>query len=674
MIMKTNFWKSAVALFMGLAAVVACQPEDNTPKVEPVFPTEIYENLAVEAGATESFTITPNMDWEVSVPVENLQWFWLVKEGEDQKYDKISGIATEEPIEILVAVNETEEFNENRTVEVTLTMDGQSKVVAKLMRPAKERTLSVYAATLDEWGFVPSENTEEQYKYTENAVSSITLAWPEDKDRFMAPIKVVANYDWSMNYPDWVEYVVTSGTYGKAGVVEMRFAGIPSKYPIAGETGKLAIKAADDDSNVQEFDLVIPACNDRIEFGLWTSVASPLTFNAAGQYNSSFMGYQEGPAGAYIKATKEARIIAVEWNNSWEAYDTKEASWITMNLSAWNTAEGADVIQERDVEISVSANDSENARKAVLFFLPESVTASLLELFNDQGTEILDQYKKYVLELNQEGKELASGDYITLKQSEYGTIAENGGEFCKATETWLPGMFNASADNCYRLTYSKEWTRDAAFMEFASPYTSYEIYNTDGNRVSADALESFWLSFMELGEDKKMGVIDMRADVFTEGFVKFLGSEGETLAVVYCIFDPTFNPSGEGGESSGKVEFIGEMAMYAEMVGASLAEVTSGEYYDTYKEYGCPIYSLTYASFMAKTMPMSVSVPNYLMVTVNPASLSDYFWAEGTEGGATIYMQMPEGQDEAPTTATMLFYGADYSVVFVLVCNWAPAM
>lgn len=669
-VMKTNFWKSAAALALGLAALVACDKEPE-PTVAPVFPAEVYEDFAVEAGSTVSFTITPNLDWEISVPAENLQWFWLAKEGEDQKYDKISGSASVEPIEILVGVNEIEEFNENRSVDVTLTMGGQSKVVAKLMRPAKSRTLSVYAATIDDWGFVPSETSDEQYVYTESPVTAINLAWPDDKNKFMAPVKIVANYDWTMNYPDWVEYVVTSGTYGKAGIVELRFDGISSKYPVAGETGKMTIKAADDESSVQEFDITIPACNDRIEFGLWNSVASPLTFNAAGQYNSAYMGYQDGPAGAFIKATEKARIIAVEWNSSWEAFDTKEASWITVNLSSWNTDEGADVIQEREVEITVSANDSENERKAVLFFLPESVTASLTELFNDQGTVVLDQYKKYSLELTQEGKGPASGDYITLRPSEYGTIAENGGEFCKATESWLPGQFNASADNCYRLTYSKSWTRDAAIMEFASPYTSYEIYNTDGNRVSADALESFWLSFMEMGEDKMSGVIDMNSSNFVEGFVKFLDADGNTLAVVYCIFDPDFTPStGDGGEGETEVKFIGEMAMYAEMVGASLEQITSGEYYETYKEYGCPIYSLTYASFMAKTMPMSISTPQYSMAMVMPTNMSDFFWAEMTMGGATIYMQVP---DTMPTaTAAMMFYGMDYSPVLILICNWAP--
>lgn len=663
--MKTNFWKFAVLLGLGLAAMVACEKQPE-PTVEPVFPTEIYENYEVVAGEVQSFTITPNMDWEISVPAKDIQWFWLAKENDDQKYNKLSGEASEAPIEILVGVNETEEFSENRSVDVTLTMGGQSKVVAKLMRPAKSRVLKVYAATLDDYGFIPSEDSENIYAYTSEPVSSLTLAWPEDKTGFMMPVKIEANFEWQMTYPDWVNYVDANDNYGKVGVVQIHFAGIPSKYPVNGATDKIVITAVDDPTFVQEIDLTIPACADRISFGLWNSVSSPLTFNAAGQYNSAYAGYADGPAGAFISATKNARVIAVEWNSSWEAYDTKEASWITLSLGSWYEAEGADVIQERDVEISVSKNTSDKERKAMLFFLPESVTVTdVAALFNDQGTEVLAEYKKYTMELTQAAK-VAGESYITLQKTD-DDLASVGGAFGVATESWLPGMFGVSSDSAYKLTYSKTWSRDEANLRFATPYDSFEVYNADCNRVDE---ENFWLQFMELGTNKTLGVVDMSSETNNEGFIKFLDADGNALAVIWCVFDPSFTAGGGSDSGSGSVEFIGEMASYASMVGASLAEVTEGEYYEMYKEYGCPIYSLTYASYMAETMPMSISTPQYSMAMVTPTNMSEYFWAEMTMGGATIYMKVPETMPTA--TAAMMFYGMDYSPVLILICNWAP--
>ena len=129
-----------------------------------------------------------------------------------------------------------------------------------------------------------------------------------------------------------------------------------------------------------------------------------------------------------------------------------------------------------------------------------------------------------------------------------------------------------------------------------------------------------------------------------------------------------FSPAGSG--ETGAVTFIGEMASYASMVGASLQEVTSGDYYEMYKEYGCPIWNLTYASYMAQTMPMSISVPDFTMASVTPTEYSEFVWAEGTMGGATIYMKYPDTITDA--TAVIMFYGGSSSTCFVLVCNWAP--
>ena len=663
--MKTNFWKFAAFLGLGLAAMVACQKETK-PTVEPIFPTEIYENYEVIAGEVQSFTITPNMDWEISVPTKDIQWFWLMKENDDQKYNKLSGVASDKPFEILVGVNETEEFSENRSVDVTLTMGGQSKVVAKLVRPAKSRVFKVYAATLDDYGFIPSEDSENIYAYTSEPVSSMTLAWPEDKTGFMMPVKIEANFEWQMTYPDWITYTDPNEDYGKVGIIQINLNGVPSKYPVNGATEKIVITAVDDPTFAQEIDITIPGCADRISFGLWNSIASPLTFNAAGQYNSLYAGYTDGPAGAFISATKNARVIAVEWNSSWEAYDTKEASWITISLGSWSEAEGADVIQERDVEISVSENTSDQERKAMLFFLPESVTVTdVVALFNDQGTEVLAEYKKYTMELTQAAK-VAGASYITLQKTDE-DLASVGGAFGVSTESWLPGMFGVSPESAYKLTYSKTWSRDEATLMFAYAYDSYEVINADGVRVTE---ENYWLQLMELGTSKTSAVVDMNADVSTEGFIKFLDADGNAIAVIWCVFDPSFTADGDSGSGSGSVEFIGEMAMYASMVGASLAEVTEGEYYEMYKEYGCPIYSLTYASYMAQTMPMSISTPQYSMAMVMPTNMSEFFWSEMTEGGATIYMQVPDSMPTA--TAAMMFYGMDYTPVLILICNWAP--
>jgi hypothetical protein len=90
------------------------------------------------------------MDWTVTVPSATFQWFWI-QDG-SFKAEKVSGKVAEgqkETVTVQIGVSDTEEFDMNRSCEVTLTMGGESKVIAKYMRPAKNRTISVYAAAVE---------------------------------------------------------------------------------------------------------------------------------------------------------------------------------------------------------------------------------------------------------------------------------------------------------------------------------------------------------------------------------------------------------------------------------------------------------------------------------------------------------------------------------------------
>ena len=59
MIMKKNFWKSAVALLAGLAAVISCQEPIQTPEpVLPEFPAQVVKKN-VEAGESSHSSLQP---------------------------------------------------------------------------------------------------------------------------------------------------------------------------------------------------------------------------------------------------------------------------------------------------------------------------------------------------------------------------------------------------------------------------------------------------------------------------------------------------------------------------------------------------------------------------------------------------------------------------------------
>ena len=148
--MKSLFRSMIAACALCAAMAVSCEePEPPVPPVEPVFPTMTEKN-DVEPGSVLTLSFEANMDWTVSVPSEGLLWFWI-QDGEF-KVDKLTGKVSEggkEKISVSIGVSETEEFDVNRSCDVTLTMGGKSQVIAKYMRPAVNRTISVYSAKIN---------------------------------------------------------------------------------------------------------------------------------------------------------------------------------------------------------------------------------------------------------------------------------------------------------------------------------------------------------------------------------------------------------------------------------------------------------------------------------------------------------------------------------------------
>ena len=110
--MKTKIFKFATALLGGMFVLASC--EEKIEPTLPVFPTFEETTVTVAAGSATPLEFEANLDWEISVPVENLQWFWLDADG--QKVDKLSGPAGQ--VSVSVVASDVEEFDSNRVCEV----------------------------------------------------------------------------------------------------------------------------------------------------------------------------------------------------------------------------------------------------------------------------------------------------------------------------------------------------------------------------------------------------------------------------------------------------------------------------------------------------------------------------------------------------------------------------
>lgn len=876
MTMKTRniFRILATMTVMSLVAVSCGQEIDpvdpngnETPStVTPVFPS-LVENYEVKPGETLTFDIVPNLDWTISLPETNPQWFSIL-DGK-VKVTKLSGKASSEKITISVVVSEKEEFDNNRSADIEMTMGGQTKVIAKYMRPAKEKTLVVYAAERDEAGELRLAEDGESYVYSSTPATSVSLEWSDANAAFCAPVKIESNCEWVLeNNLEWLDCNIPENTNGvvelffvgqsidaaegtiafksgdkvvnlnvsipscaeidifaaqvdeddwiydesgdylwtedpvssvtlvwmsgyrmpikvdskcnwtlevpewltvnipetTSGVVTVNLMGDPQKYPMDDESGKVSFIF--NDEVIYELDIVIPGCRNIISHTIGMALTA-LEYSYTGELSTE-MGYVEEAASATITGTSEAAVVAVENKNGVYDVENPNPEWIKIKVSDYQQA--SDIIQTRDVEISVTENGADE-RSAAIFFLPSNMSGKLATLFSDDKTQIKEEYLASSISLVQHSNDM---EYLSVHSTEE-EMASVGVTFNIASDEKKEALASHFGDvrYAYTLQYSYTYSRDEAFLQMVRPFTSYKVFDQDFTDKTSEA--SFWLTYSNQAEANNFGVIDMYKDgklplESSIGYVVFYDSKGEVLAVVECVSPKivptldvdhsavtfttaassetinlssnmswtitsdatwcTVNPaSGEGntvitisaeentdpkarvanltitcvgtdltmtitvnqdgllGGAEEHYEFVnGDDLMHfldpeaAEAAFASLVRIKSGDLYDGWKEYNCPIYHLTY---LTDDRPLTITpLPSKAKIySVNPYSNRHCFKVNNlnydssvgqfklVDGGVTISMQMPEGSNQKKINGTILFYDGNQSVVLVLCCT-----
>lgn len=656
MSMKTNIMKIWGLSALAFVCITACNPE--TPVVEevnPEFPA-LVENNNVLPGETLTLSFVPNLDWTVSIPQESLKWFSILDGSFETDY--ISGKASETAVEVKVKVSETEEFASFRTCEVSLTMGKETKVIAIYTRQAKERTIAVYTAQVENDVFVFG-GEEGGYLYTEQEAESVGLMWPEGTNGFRMPVKVDANFAWTLSLPEWAEANIPENTVG---VHTFDIIGVPSEYPLEGDEGKITFK--DGDTVVKELDITIPPCIGMLEFGLEGAVTS-LSFNGDGDYAVS-IGYETGPAYGTVFGPEGVKVIAVDKTES--GYGTSESAWVHAEIEDWDTS--GDVLQTRTVAYSVDVNEGD-AREAVVFVLPATFEGTPADLFS--GSQIKDEFLANNFPLTQGKKSNEFATPISAKDAR----DEVGFYFNKISGGSVLTSWFGQADYGYKITYSVAWSLDEGWLYLKEAFDSYKVFDGDRNEQTS---EDFWLS-MEYTENKRSVRMVMDTDTADEGFVVLYDASGATLCVFRCYFDPSQAPV---GGSDFKVELIGEAADYAGMVGASLKEITSGELYDGWKEYNAPIFHLTYK---VDNFPMRITLPKGTIYYMpNPFMKRDLFRVNDMnyddnagsfsyiDGGVDIYMSLdPENPDSLVSEGVIIFssekFNTTEAVTLILICT-----
>lgn len=528
-IMKTNFWKSAAGLVLGLTAMVACE-EDKPVVVDPVFPSEVIEQN-VAASEEVEIKFEANLDWELSIPASEQNKYWLDDAG--MPASKVSGKAGNQTV--TVVFSEDEYYDANVVCEVTLSMGGQSKVIAKLTRLAINRTLEVYTAKVGEWGFDDEFNTTK--------AETIELTTFEGDPLYAMPVKVVANFDWNLSLPAWCKgEVVAEGAAaeslsGKAGqAVELVLAANLTAEVKDGASDFAKFIDAADNSKTIEIALSLPAFADRLE------VSEPASLEFAADGSSA------RPAISYVLGMEGFVVRALGFNGEW--HDTSYADWVTAEIENGNP-ESTEVLTLSAVYFSAAENTGKE-RVADIFIFPASMANVAADAICDIYSPtcgFLPQYEKYYIgRLTQAGK---AAPYI----SEYNDMM-SGVETNKASLTayetsqwWASMVGGLSATNQYELTYWDQWSE--LTLQFDAPFAEYKIFDYDFIEVTGAALDTFWIWFTNWSDK---GKVMMDPSLFNnpnaespESFIVFYDESGKALAGICCKY--TAAPAG-GGSSA----------------------------------------------------------------------------------------------------------------------------
>lgn len=620
---------------LGCAAVMACEPEmgeDNGEEI--VFPE--YQEHTVARGEEFTYAFEAPVDWEVSVPDNGIQWFWI-KDGEFKNY-KVKGKAGANTV--VIAVSDVEEFDVDRSCVVTMTMNGKSQEVIKLTRPSLSRTLALSVAEVVD-GEIKYNEDGSSYNYLEGEPSEIELVWAGSD--FRLPVKINANFNWSYEGPEWLEIDVPAD-----GAVENEVIlfGVPSKYPLADSNG--ALKFTYEGKVIKEYQVKIPGCEDIFTFQMDMGL-NELQFNYKGQYKVT-TGYIGGPdsempyATGMFFGTADARVFVLSKTD--DGYSAEEPSWFSLAVSEFDSTEGAHVLQERTLSAGAELNLGDN-RYAAMFVLPPYVDGNAEDLF--EGAEIKEEYLPYMIPVTQ----LSSDQEYIAMLSNPSEVADAGATFVVSEDEALYSMFGQSR-YAYELTYTNQYARDNARMMFTSEAASYKVFDESGAEMTGS--EGFFLTFT-LDDDMLGGVVDMISETSASGYVVLYSADGIILAVVKCTFDPE-----EVIADVADIEFIGDSIGNSVLYGATLTDVTDDSTFKKYKDGTTPVYHLQYTQADA---PMTISLPASIVShDVNPYQFKDYIRVNNiiyddenanpsglgvitmVDGGVTIYMDMPEDRKE----------------------------
>ncbi len=635
------------------------QPTPPTPEVEPNFPSAVVAD--VTAGEVYTINIQPNMDWEVSIPEASAAYFQIL-DGEQYVYT-LRGEAGSHKVQI--NVSNIEDFDNDRTCEVTMKMADESRVIATLTLTKLEREMAIYAVKVEDDAFVYAEEGDFTYAYEESVVGQegVQMIWPIEMSLYSTRVKVEANFEWIVDgTPDWI--VPIAG--GDKGSVELWIKGEPTAYPTTAESATLKfVDAVNNEAVVAELKVSIPSAEDIF---LVEGFEEQTLFNSeGGVYNSMLADYVEGTANATVTAINGTQVYVLSFEEMWGVLEpTILTEWVNVEFEEWDATD-ATVIRSRTLRLGVDANNGAE-REATVIVVPAALATedpyALIKMDNEMASrEIADEYKPYVA--------------TTIKQSAapgvIEVIGQDNMEAVGATITqfenshWLFDEFPTATEG-WDLLYTNEWAYENWSLKICCDYTKISTYtfNEMGSMIDMSG-EDAWISFTVSEENTLQIVMDPTKPTAAgsvnaltgdyEGIVAVEDADG-TIAFILCRYN---------GEVSINTEINVAFAYPSYATGmnkSKLEELTEGDIFSTYNtKYGVRVFHLTY-TIAKPTMSMLTGLTE--KYAYDNASDEEWLKYEYSLENQVVTMDKSTGNGK---TGALVFKDNAGNDLFVLVCT-----
>ena len=553
--MKTKILHWTSVLLASSALLLSACSEDNgkdTSDPTPVFPDMATLNiLAGETSCNVSFT--PNMDWTVSIPTdaETSEWFRL-SDGVVET-SSISGKASTEPVTIQVITTDQDVYDETPSCEVSLTMGGQTQVIAKVTRQIAAREFDIYLS-----GFQTDEGTQEAFdfsfeysetpvaKYTESSVPEVApegapeLIWFTGKTGYMQVFKAESNFEWLASTPDWLtvtarpqegEYFVTADF---AQITEQEINGAIGMIDFYDKNIDLATDPGNNAHN--RYCFVLPNLTKVVRNGSSAATAA-FSFNAEGYAvdSNGTVSEDKSSTGSLYSAKDVVFYIGEKKGDWYYGYEASQHDWVTI-ADSWD--ENGSAFQLHDYTVNVKANEGKT-REVLVIALPKALAEKIsdpnTDLFNTESTDVKEEYKQYVCATIEQAGEGGSDDGFSISEGENNQMYQQLGYY--TFEDLTNGDPDADEDiannwdvieaggKLYRLTYTSTDLMGSISFLLNGEYANI-IASSTGD----------WLG-TESYDNEIYVTMDASGNTYTggQGFIRIYDSNYNQLACIICI-------------------------------------------------------------------------------------------------------------------------------------------